>query len=42
MNDVAKVEERQGDLESVVKSLQSELTEKSEEIQAIASQKDFQ
>ena len=40
INDVAaKVEERQGDLESVVKSLQSELTEKSEEIQAMRESK---
>ena len=40
INDVAaKVEERQGDLESVVKELQSELTEKSEEIQAMRESK---
>ena len=40
VNDVAKkVEERQGDLESVVKELQSELTEKSEEIQAMRESK---
>ena len=42
INDVAaKVEERQGDLESVVKELQSELTEKSEEIQAMRESKEF-
>ena len=40
INDVAKkVEERQGDLESVVKELQSELSEKSEEIQAMRESK---
>ena len=40
IEDVAKkVEERQGDLESVVKELQSELTEKSEEIQAMRESK---
>ena len=38
-DDAAKVEERQGDLESVVKELQSELTEKSEEIQAMRESK---
>ena len=40
IEDVAKkVEERQGDLESVVKELQSELSEKSEEIQAMRESK---
>ena len=40
IEDVAKkVEERQGDLESVVKELQSELTAKSEEIQAMRESK---
>jgi HK97 family phage prohead protease len=40
INDVAKkVEQRQGDLESVVKELQSELSEKSEEIQAMRESK---
>jgi len=40
IEDVAKkVEERQGDLESVVKELQSELTEKSQEIQAMRESK---
>ena len=40
INDVAKkVDERQGDLESVVKELQSELSEKSEEIQAMRESK---
>jgi len=40
IEDVAKkVEERQGDLESVVKELQSELTNKSEEIQAMRESK---
>ena len=40
INDVAaKVEERQGDLESVVKELQSELTEKCEETQAMRESK---
>ena len=40
IEDVAKkVEERQGDLESVVKELQTELTNKSEEIQAMRESK---
>jgi HK97 family phage prohead protease len=40
INDVAKkVEERQGDLESVVKELQKDLSEKSEEIQAMRESK---
>jgi len=40
INDVAKrVEERQGDLESVVKELQKDLTEKSEEILAMRESK---